>query len=305
MHPDDSSKPDAESLPPHSPRSPHHLHDSPVASRRPAPSSDAPLAVVTGASSGIGLAIATLLAQRGYRTVLVSRRGELLDKIAAGLSRSAPSAGFVLDLANTAEIAPAMARLVGEHGVPNVVVNNAGSGIYAPFLEHSPEEFDGLMRLNFGAAVEVTRALLPGMTGRAAGAVGDRSTAESHIFNICSMSARVGPWGHAAYAASKGAMRSFTEVMHAEHARKGVRFTAIYPGVVRTPYFQKGSMKALWPKVEHHAVSADLIARSVINTLGRDRVAVFSPRKCRALDWIWAASPMLAQRMVRWGSGSA
>jgi short-subunit dehydrogenase len=249
-----------------------------------------PLAVVTGASSGIGRAIAVELAGRGYRTVLIARRGELLAELAAELSRRAPSVPFVLDLAELGSIAASAAGIVTAHGTPRVLVNCAGEGRYEPFLEHTGGAFERVMRVNFDAVVNLTRALLPGMMEEA----GRHGWA--HVMNICSMSARVGPWGHAAYAASKGAMRSFTEVLHAEHAAAGVMFTLVYPGIVRTEYFEKGTMRRLWPRVAKRAVSAERVARAAVESVGTRRATVYVPWFYRVVDWIGAASP----RTVWW-----
>jgi short-subunit dehydrogenase len=254
-----------------------------------------PLAVITGASSGIGREIASGLARRGYRTVLIARRAHLLEDLAADLSRHAPSHPVVLDLADRDSIAPAAARITAAHGPARVLINCAGFGAYEPFLEHSHAEFDRLMRVNFEAVVHLTRALLPGLI--ASGATGG-----AHVFNICSMSARVGPWGHAAYASSKGAMRAFTEVLHAEHANRGVHFTIVYPGVVRTEYFKKGTMSRLWPLVERHAVSVERVAGAVMRALEAPRVTLYVPWHYRVLDWIAAASPRTAWWLVRRGS---
>ena len=123
----------------------------------------APSAVVTGASSGIGKAIATALARRGYSTLLIARREPLLADLAAQLSAYAPSTPLPLDLNDTAAIAPALRPVLERHGPFNVLVNNAGAGLYRPFAEQSEADFAALMRVNFIAAVELTRLLLPGM----------------------------------------------------------------------------------------------------------------------------------------------
>lgn len=265
--------------------------------RRAETSNPAPLAIITGASSGIGRAIATRLAQHGYRTILIARRAELLNELAAQLTPHAPSIPVVLDLAGLDAIAPTMARLLEAHGPPTVLVNNAGYGIYAPFLDTSPAERRALMQVNFDAACELTRAALPTLLRHA-----KQGGGECHVFNICSMSARVGPWGHSAYAASKGAMKSLTEVLHAEHARDGVRFTTVYPGVIRTPYFEKGSMVRLWPKVASRAVSAERVAAAVVKAIGSKRVSLYVPAFYRVLDVVTTVSPRLGQWMVRMGS---
>src|SRR5689334_10477591 len=111
-----------------------------------------PLALVTGASSGIGARVATRLAARGMRTLLVARRLDRLDELAGKLRAQAPSDAIALDLAEPAAVEPAIAALVAEHGSVDVLVNNAGFGRYGRFLEHEPEEHRRLMEVNYFAA---------------------------------------------------------------------------------------------------------------------------------------------------------
>ncbi|MEE9212957.1 MAG: SDR family NAD(P)-dependent oxidoreductase, partial [Phycisphaeraceae bacterium] len=110
-----------------------------------------PLAIVTGASSGIGHAVATLLASRRYRTILIARRAERLRQLASELASHAPSVAVPLDLSDTDAVAPAAAALVAEHGPVDVLVNNAGRGLLKPFLDQSPEELDWMMRVHYFA----------------------------------------------------------------------------------------------------------------------------------------------------------
>jgi short-subunit dehydrogenase len=251
--------------------------------------------VVTGASSGIGRSIAIALAQRGYRTVLVARRAHLLDELASELRRFSPSRALPLDLSITDSIGPAMEEVVATEGAPKVLVNCAGVGMFTPFARQSHDDFLAIMRVNFEAAVEMTRVCLPHLL--AAG----RSGSPARVFNICSMSARVGPEGHAAYAASKGALRSFTEVLQAEHERTHIAFTIVYPGIVRSEYFQKGTMRHLWPLIAHHAISPERVSRAVVNSLERAPPSLYVPTHNRILDWLVAASPRLAAWVVRRG----
>lgn len=247
---------------------------------------------MTGASSGIGREIAILLARVGYGTVLVARRRGLLDALAAELSHTAPSVPLSMDLAEPERTAEALEGELRERSPIEVLVNCAGVGVYGPFRTQSPEDFRRLMAVNFDAAALLTSRVLPGMLEKGRG----------HVFNVCSVSARVGPWGHAAYAASKSALRSFTETLWAEHLGSGVRFTVVYPGIVRTPYFENPRVAGLWERVGHRAIAPDRVARAVVRTIGRERPCLYVPRLYRAIDAIHAASPTLALRLVRAGS---
>lgn len=250
-----------------------------------------PLAIVTGASSGIGRAVAIALARRGCETVLISRRWWLLHELARDLSAVAPSRAFPFDLARTRDIAPAFAQLLREHSAsrPIVLVNSAGFGVYGPFLTQPLDAFESLTRLNHLALVETCRAVLPRML----------SDAQGHIFNVCSMSSVVGTWGHSGYGASKAAMRNLTECLAAEFKPLGVRCTAVLPGIINTPYFTRPTMAPLWELVKHRAIAASRVASAIVSALWSDRLEIHIPAHYRALEYVAAMSTPTAVRLVR------
>lgn len=251
-----------------------------------------PLAIVTGASSGIGRCTAIRLASLGYRTVVIARRAVLLDELAWELSARAPSVAVPMDLRQVERIDGVMHAVLAEHGPASVLVNNAGHGIYRAFAEQSLDTLAELMRVHYEAPVRLIRAVLPGMLARGSG----------HVFNVSSMSGRVGAWGHAGYAAAKSAMRSVTESLAAEYAPRGVRFTVVYPGIIRTPYFETPEMAPLWARVGHRAIEPERVAEAITDAIGTGRPAVYVPGHYRMLDWLSALSPRLALWMVTRGS---
>lgn len=247
-----------------------------------------PLAVITGASSGIGTAIARRLAQRGCRTALIARRRDRLESLAAELSKTAPSFAWPLDLADVPGIEPSMRELIAAHGPPDVLVNNAGAGVYLPFMEHDWAMHRRLMDLNYFAAVATIRAVLPGMAERRKG----------HVINICSISAKMGPWGHAGYTAAKAALASLTQTLAGEHDGAGVHFSYVHPGIVLTDYFEADSLTRLLPRVRKHAIPADTVAKRIAALLDKPRLELCVPAHYRVLDAVIAVSPALAHRMV-------
>src|SRR5262245_6186799 len=136
------------------------------------------LAVITGASSGIGRSIAIALARQRYPTVLIARRKLHLDALARRLSTYAPSIPLPLDPYNAARVESIIRSFLSEHGFVNVLVNCAGFSVYAPFEDHTEDELSLLMRVNFEAAVQMTRGVLPGM--RLLAARGETA----HVMNI-------------------------------------------------------------------------------------------------------------------------
>ncbi len=252
-----------------------------------------PLAIVTGASSGIGLHIARLLAERNYRTVLIARREKRLDDLAAELSRFSPSVALPMDLADVDSIDAALAPVFESEGPASVVINCAALGVYAPFEQQNTDVLSRIMRINHEAPVRIIRAAWPGFVEL------KRLGQVVHVMNICSSSARVGAWGLAGYAASKGAMRALTEVLASEHHNDGIRFTLVYPGIVATPYFEQPNMDILWQIVKRHAISPEHVARKVVDAIGTRRTVMYVPAHYRLIDLLYALSPAAALRIVR------
>jgi short-subunit dehydrogenase len=182
-------------------------------------------ALVTGASSGIGAATARRLAAGGWRVVLVARRAELLERLAAELpgARALP-----LDL--TADGAPARAAgFVDEElgGELHLLVNNAGAAWRSSFADGGYENVRRTMELNFDALVRLTEALLPRL----------RASAPSSLVNVSSVAGRVGLAKTGAYAASKFALAGWTEALRLEEAGNGVHVGLVLPGFIRTEGF--------------------------------------------------------------------
>ncbi len=187
---------------------------------------DGSLAVVTGASSGIGRRLAVDLAARGAAVVGVARREALLDELAEAMQAASPtSSTMTCDVADTALFTQLLADVETEHGRIDILVNNAGVGQPDPTSGES--EIDAVRRVfatNFFAVVAATRATLPGMIARGSGI----------IINVSSDSARAPEPGNAVYAASKAAVAAFTESVAYEVTPMGVHVHVLYPGWVPT-----------------------------------------------------------------------
>jgi short-subunit dehydrogenase len=247
-----------------------------------------PLAIVTGASSGIGREVAVLLAQRGHRTVLVARRIDRLEELARQLAPLAPSVPLQLDLEREADIEPTIASVLEQQGPAQVLINDAGFGHFGRFLDTAPEMHRRLMQVNYFAAVAMIRAVLPGMLAQKHG----------HI-NIASMSTKMGPWGHTGYAAAKAAMVAMTQSLAAEHADDGVRFSYVNPGIVDTEYFAAPCFAPITALVRRHAIDPPRVARAIVGLLDHPRLELCVPRHYRMVDLIKAISPAWAFHIVR------
>ncbi len=252
------------------------------------PTSPLPLAIITGASSGIGRATAQLLAKNGHRTLLIARRIDRLNDLAAELSPHAPSAALQLDLEDEAGIAPAIAAAMEEHGPADLLINNAGVGICMPMLEQSLADHHRIMQVNYFAAVQMIHSILPTMLERRRG----------HIINVASMSGKTGAWGHAAYAATKSALIALTQSMSTDYAKTGVSFSYVNPGIVCTEFFDNPGYDGYHHQVNKRGISAQRVARAILRLIRRPKLEICVPAIYRAVDWLIALSPSLAHWVV-------
>jgi short-subunit dehydrogenase len=193
------------------------------------------LALITGASSGIGEAFATLLASEGYRLVIVSRSDDQLNRVAGVLNTKlqARITPIALDLSKS----DACTRLVEELGQrgfsPDVVINNAGFGKYGHTLEIPVEQHVNMVDLNVRAVTDLSLRLLPAMLRRKRGG----------ILNVASLAAFMAGPHMPVYHASKAYVLSFTEALASEYAGQGVTISTLCPGYVRTRFQGRAGME--------------------------------------------------------------
>ena len=184
-------------------------------------------AVVTGAASGIGEAVAHALAERGSNLVLLDVVGDRLAGVAAAI-RSQHSTveveEHVVDLADPVATDAVAAAIVDRHPRIRLLVNNAGVALGGRFEEVTLDEFGWVIDINFLATVRLTHRLLPAL----------RAEPGSHLVNLSSLFGLIAPGGQAAYAASKFAVRGFTEALRQELAPAGIGVTCVHPGGIRT-----------------------------------------------------------------------
>jgi short-subunit dehydrogenase len=184
-------------------------------------------AVVTGAASGIGEALAGRLAARGSHLVLVDRDKARLTDVADRTRTAHPAltvATHVADLSDDEQTAALAATLAAEHPETTLVVNNAGVALGGRFDQVTLEEFDWVMAVNFRSVVRLTHALLPVL----------KAHPGAHLVNVSSVFGIFSPAGQAAYSASKFAVRGFSEAVRHELAENAVGVTVVHPGGIKT-----------------------------------------------------------------------
>lgn len=216
-------------------------------------------ALVTGASGGIGLEIARLLARRGDRLVVTARSAGRLDEVARELAAlGAPDVVVVPGDLGTAAGVESLLRELGARGVEvETLVNNAGFGIAGAFQGQDAAEHAGMIGLNVTALTLLTRGLLPGMLARRRGA----------ILNVASTAGfQPGPW-FATYYATKAFVVSLSEALRRELRGTGVRVVTLCPGPTHTGFAARARMKASRLFQHRGVMDAETVARLAVARL--------------------------------------
>lgn len=205
-------------------------------------SSETPVAIVTGASRGIGLAIAAELARRGHRLALLARDQKALEGAARRLSASAPEVKtFACDVRDAAQVASTFEKALAWARRADVLVNNAGIGGFGAIHELSDEVWDDTLDTNLRGVFLCSRAVAPQMIRQRSG----------YIINISSLAGKNFFAGAAAYCASKWGLMGLSKCMAEDLRGHGIRVTAICPGSVQTefsPHAGKDPKKMLQPE---------------------------------------------------------
>jgi uncharacterized protein len=262
----------------------------------PAPSEDS-IALITGASSGIGTEFARQLAQRGHRVGLIARREDRLRELAEELGGEDRAVVLAADLA-AAEDRDRLAARVEELGATvEILVNNAGFGVFSPFAESDRLQELHQVRVLVEAVVDLMARYLPGMVERGRGA----------IINLASTSGFQALPYNAGYAAAKSHVLLLSEAVHAEVKDRGVTVTAVCPGPVPTGFQEVADAKYFQQRLPKFTnVPPERVARDSIAAAERGRISVipggpqvrvaFAPNR-RAPRWL--ALPISKRLMKR------
>jgi NAD(P)-dependent dehydrogenase (short-subunit alcohol dehydrogenase family) len=244
------------------------------------------VAVVTGASSGIGEQLARALAGRGWHCVLLARREERLRPLADELGGEYE----LCDVSDREAVEAAAARILERHPRIHLLVNNAGIPARTSFLTGDPARIEQVTRTNYLGSVWCTRAFLPGL----------EAAAPSDLVNIVSVAGEVAQ-GSGPYAASKHAQLAFSRVVAGELGARGVRVHTVKPGFVETEGFPQ---RGLAPPLRRLVVGPDRIARHVLESIERERRETTVPAFYRVAAILQAVAPnflfrILFRRMIR------
>jgi short-subunit dehydrogenase len=237
---------------------------------------DGAVALVTGASSGIGAAAAVALAAAGA-TLLLTGRDEVR---LAGVAAQAGGTVLAADLAADGGAARLAEKALGAApGGIDILVNNAGLGWAGPLGEVPAGKAAELAAVNLTAPIELTRLLVPGMIERGRGGVAF----------VSSIAGVTGVRGEAVYAATKAGLATFAESLAYEVRGRGVTVSVIMPGVIDTPFFSRRGTP--YGRARPAPIPAGRVAAAIVSALEHDRPVVYVPGWLRFPAWLHGAAP--------------
>jgi short-subunit dehydrogenase len=246
-----------------------------------------PIALVTGASAGLGVEFARQLAAVGYDLVLVARRRDRLDALAAEIAAARPAAHvrvIAKDLALPAAPSEIAEELAHEGVAVDLLVNNAGFGWIGTLARQDPRNAAGQIAVNVNALVALTNAFLPGMIERRRGGV----------INVASTASFQAVPNMAVYGATKAFVLSFTEAVHEEVRHTGVKVVTLCPGATATEFFiVAGEGAMLGPQ----RTSADVVRTALRALDTNEAIAVDGPAN-RVMASLSAFTPRLFTRRI-------
>jgi short-subunit dehydrogenase len=237
-------------------------------------SASAKVAVITGASSGIGWALGRALAAEGYRVGLVARRREQLAALAEEVRAAGGTAEYAAaDVGQREQTVGAIREVAGRLGPVDLLVANAGVGAPTVLEPLNVPDIEKMYRVNVLGVIYAIEAVLPEMLRRHSG----------HLAAVSSIAAYKGLPGESGYSSSKAAVNNFMEGLRIQLRGKGVAVTTICPGFVRTPMTEVNKFKMPW------LLEADEAARRIVRALRRGK---------KVYNFPWQMS--LLMRLTRW-----
>jgi short-subunit dehydrogenase len=245
--------------------------------------------LITGASQGIGRALATAAARRGARLMLVARSAELLKQLADELSQNSVEVeALVGDVTGSPDRKRIVEAAVERFGGLDVLINNAGIGATGHFCDASEDRLRKIMEVNFFALTELTRLAIPVLRGGVT----------PMIVNISSIAGKRGIPARTEYSASKFAVQGFTEALRAELVRFDIDVLSVCPGLTATNFSQNMlENKAKAPMDHLRSMTPEKVAEATLRAIEKGKHEIVLTRAGKILVWLSRFFPRLVDRL--------
>ena len=253
------------------------------------------VAVITGAGSGIGRALAQNFATRGVALAIADISPEKLAETARSCTGATRVSTHTLDVSDAAQMDAFAQAVLVEHGRVNLVINNAGVALFGNFDQISPNDFDWLMRINFGGVVNGSRAFLPSL----------KNVNPAMLVNVSSVFGFIAPPGQSAYSAAKFAVRGFTESLRHELAKTTVRVACVHPGGIQTNIARAARIssqlevsttefeKGLADMEKLFITSPEIAAARIALGIERNEARILIGKDATVIDWVVRLFPTM------------
>jgi len=246
------------------------------------------LIIITGGTSGIGFALAEELIRRDAKLIVLADKADSISRAVAQLGGGSRSIhGYVCDVGLADKVIETCARILETHGVPDILINNAGFAIYRTFEQEDPAEVERLMSVNFGGPIRVTKALIGGMIKRRSG----------HIVNVASIAATMPLTPCAVYGAAKHGIMGWSKCLMAELARFSIDVTVILPGRVKTNFFDHETFRQRRHRKETEmTVPMEVVVQATLDAILRRQRVRYVPFSYGVVTWAYHALGPLVRR---------
>ena len=242
---------------------------------------------ITGASSGIGAATARMLAERGAIPVLTARSSDKLREVSAQIQGE--HSAWVLDVTDARQAEESASRIYERYGRLDILLNNAGYGEFIPFADADLAHFQEMMDVNYFGVIRCTKAALPYML----------KAKEGHIVNVASLAGKIGTPKASGYAATKHAVIGLTESLRQELAPYGILVSAVNPGPVATPFFDRADPQGSYLRnLGSFVLKPEQVARAIIRVMEKRSKETDMPWSLAAGAWIRRAFPRLTDALA-------
>ncbi|SEN76939.1 SDR family oxidoreductase [Paenibacillus sp. OV219] len=248
------------------------------------------IVLVTGAASGIGAETARLLAASGAVPIITGRKPDKLEQMASSIRGTYGC--YKLDVTNYDEIVLVMNQVVQDFGKIDVLLNNAGYGVFEHFADAPIERFAEMMDTNYMGIVRCSKAVLPIMQKQGGG----------HIINVASMAGKLSTVKSSGYAATKHAVLGLTNAMRAELAPMNIAVSAINPGPIDTPFLHTADPEGTYANnVRGYMLTPERVAGAIVQMIKRRTPEVDLPLSASVGIKLYGLFPRLADRIAgRW-----